>query len=98
MAEKQCTHCKEKRKEQTVPIVSAECEATRQNIVIKRLIWVIVLLIILLFGSNIAWIAYESQYEIVRETYEYQVDQDTLVGHNNCVIEGGEIANGSSKN
>ena len=98
MAKKECTHCKDKTENNTVSLVSAECEATRQNIVIKRLIWVIVLLIVLLFGSNLAWIAYESQYETVKETYEYDVDQDTTCGHNNCIIQGGEITNGTSEN
>lgn len=96
MSKKECTHCKDKMGNNSVSLVSAECEATRQNIVIKRLIWVIVLLIVMLFGSNLAWVVYESQYETVVETYE--IDQDTMCGHNNCVIQGGEIANGTSEN
>lgn len=96
MAKKECTHCKEKTGSETISLAMAECEATRQNIVIKRLIWLIALLIVLLFGSNLAWIAYESQYETIKETYE--VEQDTICGHNNCVIQGGEIDNGTSEN
>ena len=96
MAKKECNHCKDEIQNDTVSLISAECEATRQNIVIKRLIWVIILLIILLFGSNIAWIIRESQFETITETYE--IDQDAFSGCNNCILKGGEIVNGTSEN
>ena len=35
----------------------------------KRFVAIIVLLIILLVGSNIGWMIYESQFEVVEETH-----------------------------
>lgn len=95
--QKKCTHCDVKSETTIaqVPIVAAECEAVRQHSIIKRLISVVILLVALLFGSNLAWIVYESQFETIVETYE--IEQDTEVGNNNCIIKGGEICNGTSK-
>lgn len=94
---KKCNGCKTQNTEtEKIPLVSAECEATRQHKIICRLIWVVVLLTVLLFGSNLAWTLYESQFETFTETYE--VEQDTEHGNNNCIIKGGEICNGTPEN
>lgn len=95
---KKCTGCKTQSTEtmKDIPLVSAECEATRQHSIIKRLISVVIILVLLLFGTNLAWVVYESQFENIVETYE--VDQDTEHGNNNCIIKGGEISNGTPKN
>lgn len=94
---KKCNGCKTQNTEtEKISLVSAECEATRQHKIICRLIWVVVLLTVLLFGSNLAWTLYESQFETFTETYE--VEQDTEHGNNNCIIKGGEICNGTSEN
>lgn len=94
---KKCNGCKTQNTETNkISLVSAECEATRQHAIIKRLISVVLFLVVLLFGTNLAWIVYESQFENVVETYE--VEQDTEHGNNNCIIKGGEICNGASKN
>lgn len=55
---------------------------------IRRLVWVIVLLIVLLVGSNVAWIAYENSFDDMTETYT--VEQDGAET-NNSVINGGVI-------
>ncbi len=94
---KKCTGCKTRNTEtEKISLVSAECEATRQHKIICRLIWVVVLLTVLLFGSNLAWTLYESQFETFTETYE--VEKDTEHGNNNCIIKGGEICNGTPEN
>lgn len=94
---KKCNGCKTQNTEtEKISLVSAECEATRQHKIICRLIWVVVLLTVLLFGSNLAWTLYESQFETATETYE--VEQGTEHGNNNCIIKGGEICNGTSEN
>ena len=54
---------------------------------IKRLWILVVLLIVLLFGSNAAWIHYESQFEDVVVTQE--VEQDAENGENHFV--GGDF-------
>ena len=51
--------------------------------VIKRLWILIVILVALLFGSNAAWIWYESQFETVVVTQD--VDQETENGTNHFI-------------
>lgn len=50
----------------------------------KRFVAIIVLLIILLVGSNIGWLVYESQFEVVEET-NTTVEQDAENGKNNFI-------------
>lgn len=91
---KTCNGCGSDKLPSNVPYVvheSAMARAERQN---KRLVWVIVLLIVLLVGSNIGWLVYESQFETVETTEEYEIQQDAESGNNNSVINGGEIVNG----
>lgn len=95
---KKCNKCETHEIEtKHIPFVSAECEATRQHKIICRLIWVIVLMFVLFAG----YVIYNSQYEIVRETttetYEVDLEQDTEYGNNNCIVNGGEICNGTSE-
>lgn len=96
---KKCTQCSTRNADnkKEIPLVVAECEATRQHKIICRLIWVVVLLTVLLFGSNLAWTLYESQFENVVETYNVDLEQDTEHGNNNCIVNGGEICNGTSE-
>ena len=61
---------------------------------IKRLWILIILLVILLFGTNAAWIYYESQWEVV----ETQVVQDNDNGLNNYIGNDGSIYNGTTDN
>lgn len=95
---KKCNNCKTQNTEtQKVPFVAVESEALRQHKIIKWLILVIVLLIVLLFGSNLAWTIYNNQFETVKETYDIEVEQDTERGNNNCIVNGGEINNGETE-
>ena len=77
-----------------MPIAQHEKDQNRLMGIIKWLIAVIVILIVLLVGSNICWIVYENSFEDVVTTEEYQIEQDADNGHNNSIINGGEIANG----
>lgn len=62
----------------------------------KRLVWLIAFLIAALIGSNIGWIIYESQLEVVEETTEtYEIVQESSET-NNSIINGGEIVNGET--
>ena len=72
----------------TIPFAAHESAMGREERHIKALIWVIVLLIVLLVGSNIAWIAYENSFDDMTETYT--VEQDGAET-NNSVINGGVI-------
>lgn len=59
----------------------------------KRFVAIIVLLIILLVGSNIGWMIYESQFEDVVTTEEIVVDADDN-GNANYIGQDGNIYNG----
>ena len=69
MAEKKCNHCGTNSTPTSVPYVVHESTMARAERHTKALIWVIVLLIVLLVGSNIAWIAYENSFDDMTETY-----------------------------
>lgn len=59
---------------------------------VKKLWVIIILLVVLLFGSNAAWIYYESQFE----TVQTEITQDNQDGINNFIGNDGDIVNGSS--
>lgn len=73
----------------TIDVLAALAERT-----IKRLWVIILLLVLLLFGSNLAWIVYESQYQTVSVTQE--VEQDADSGSNNFV--GGDYIGSTEGN
>ena len=56
-----CKSCKGNREQ--IPYIVHEGAMSRMERVNKRLIAIIVLLIVLLVGSNIAWLIYESKYQ-----------------------------------
>lgn len=92
---KTCNNCSTDKAPASVPYVvheSAMARAERQN---KSLVWVIVLLIVLLVGSNIGWLVYNSQFEVVEETTITQENED---GYNNYIGNDGDIVNGETDN
>lgn len=98
MAEKKCNNCGTDKAPASVPYVVHESAMARAERQTKSLVWVIVLLIVLLVGSNCAWLWYENQFEVVEETTTetYTIDQDAEAGNNNSVINGGEVVNGEA--
>ena len=94
MAEKKCNHCGTNNAPASVPFAVYESVMAQ----IRRLLWVIVLLIVLLVGSNVGWLIYEAQFEVVEETTTetYTIDQDAETENNNSVINGGEVVNGKA--
>ena len=85
---KTCNSCRTDKAPASVPYVVHESAMARAERTQKSLVWVIVLLIVLLVGSNIAWIAYENSFDDMTETYTVEQDgADT----NNSVINGGVI-------
>ena len=70
-----------------MPIAEHEKDQNRLMEIIKSLIAVILVLIVLLVGSNIAWIIYENSFEDYVITQE--VEQDADNGTNNFV--GGDV-------
>lgn len=86
---KTCDGCKnkiytEEEKMMTVPYIAHQSAAARQERQIRRM-WIVVLVLIgALIGTNLAWIVYESQFEVA-ETWEQEVIQDANNGTNNFV-------------
>ena len=94
MAEKKCNHCGTNNTPASVPFAVYESVMAQ----IRRLVWVIVLLIVLLVGSNVGWLIYEAQFEVVEETTETIITQDNADGYNNYIGNDGDIVNGKADN
>lgn len=84
-----CNTCKEKKSPPNVPYVVHEGVMSRFERVIKRLWIALIMTIILLVGTNIFWISYESQFED-----SVTVTQENDDGYNNYVGNDGDIING----
>ena len=85
---KTCNSCRTDKAPASVPYVVHESAMARAERQTKSLVWVIVLLIVLLVGSNCAWMIYENSFDDMTETYT--VEQDGAET-NNSVINGGVI-------
>lgn len=96
---KTCDSCGTEKALASVPYVVHESAMARAERQTKSLVWVIMLLIVLLVGTNAGWLWYESQFEVVEETVTetYTIDQDAETGNINSVINGGEVVNGETK-
>ena len=92
MAEKKCNNCGTDKNPAIVPFAVYESVMAQ----IRRLVWVIVLLIVLLLGSNGAWLWYENQFEVVEETTETIITQGNADGYNNYIGNDGDIVNGEA--
>lgn len=97
MAEKKCNNCGTNNTPASVPYVVHESAMARAERHTKALIWVVVLLIVLLVGSNGAWLWYENQLEVVEETTT-TITQDNADGYNNYIGNDGDIVNGKADN
>ena len=80
-----------------IPFAAHESAMARSERHIKALIWVIVLLIVLLVGTNAGWLIYNSQFEVVEETTT-TITQDNADGYNNYIGNDGDIVNGKADN
>lgn len=70
-------------------IFAYESALERFHRIIKWLIVVIILLVLCLVGSNLAWVIYENQFE----TETIRVEQEAEEGNNNYIGEDGFIVN-----
>ena len=95
MAEKKCNHCGTNSTPASVPFAVYEIVMAQ----IRRLVWVIILLIVLLVGTNAWWLIYNSRFEVAEETTtETTVTQDNASGYNNYIGNDGDIVNGKADN
>ena len=62
-----------------MPIAQHEKDQSRLMGIIKSLVTVIVILIVLLVGSNVAWLVYENSFEdyVTTQDVEQDADNDT---------------------
>ena len=90
-----CTH-----RPDPVPFAVHESAMARAERAHRRLWIVVLVLIVLLAGSNGAWIWYESQMEVT-ETSNYEIEQDSSDGGTNYAVGGdfyGEAENQNHEN
>ena len=85
-----CANCNRQVEYPPVPFVVHENLRAQMDLHARRLVRVIVLLIMLLVGSNMAWLLYEEQFETVR------VQQEKERGVNNFIGNDGDITNGNA--
>lgn len=79
--------------EKDVPYIVYESEAARHERTVKRLLIMLGIVILLLVGSNMAWLYVFNQYDIASTTTEISTDE----GNANMLEAGndGEINNGN---
>ena len=89
-----CENCKGKdaHAPESVPYIVHESSMARMERQIKRLWIALIVCIALIFASNAGWLIYESQYETLEYSYDYQQDgQGTnIIGNGNDVNNGAE--------
>ena len=89
-----CDVCKERQRQaEPVPFIAHESAMARMERIIKRLWILIIILVVLLVGSNVAWIIYESQWEVYETT---EVTQENENGYNSYIGNDGDIYNGKT--
>ena len=83
-----CGNCKVKSAQAAdVPYIVHEAELARAERSFKRLWAAIILLIVLLLGSNAGWLYYESQFEETATTIEAEADDGgNAVANNNGMV------------
>ncbi len=77
----------------SVPLAVHENLRAQSNVDKRRLWIVVIILIVLLFGSNLAWLIYESQFETVSTSVEMENED----GYVNYVGRDGSIYNGETE-
>lgn len=84
-----CNNCGTDKKPSSVPYaVLVDFKETAKANSLKWFI-ICLVLIVLLVGSNIGWLVYESQFEVVEEITTQEVEQDAENGENHFV--GGDM-------
>lgn len=83
-----CNNCRDAKSPPSVPYIVHESAQARMERTLGRLWVTIVLLIVLLVGTNLAWIVYESQFEDVH----IEAEQD---GNGVNMVGGGDVTYGA---
>lgn len=93
---KTCNSCGTENQNVNVPYVAHESAMARSERNSKRMWIVILVLILALIGTNLAWIIYNSQFEAVEESTV--VEQENSNGDNNYIGNDGDITYGKTEN
>ena len=80
---------------ESVPYIAHEASMARMERQAKRLWIAVLLLIVLLVGTNAAWLYYENQLETVEK---WEITQENDCGYNNYIGNDGDIVNGETNN
>lgn len=95
MARKECVNCKACTETptdtiKTVPFYAYEASAARADEKNKRLLIALVISIVLMFATNIAWLYYESQFETVSYTQDGDGINNICIGNQEGIHHGSE--------
>ena len=92
-----CESCngKDSHAPESVPYIVHESSMARMERQIKRLWITVIVLIVMLVGTNAAWLYYESQWETVEK---WEITQENDGGYNNYIGNDGDIVNGKADN
>ena len=93
---KTCNNCGTENQHVNVPYVVHESAMARSERNSKRMWIVILVLILALIGTNLAWIIYNSQFETIEENTV--VEQENSNGDNNYIGNDGDITYGKTEN
>lgn len=92
MSTKECNGCGEHNKVADIPYIVHESAMARMERQLKRLWITILVLIVLLVGTNAAWLYFESQFEDVVTTTTIEAEQD---GAGVNIVGGGDVDYGA---
>ena len=77
-----CEECRERRV-QTIPYIAYEAECARHDRAVKRLVMVLVLCVLLIVASNLAWLYVWNQYDYVDYDYSQDGRGINIIGNDN---------------
>lgn len=87
-----CKGCGDHGEVQKIPYIAYEAECARHERTVRRLVWILVICIVLIFASNAVWLYAWNQYDY--EVTDESVDLTTRNGGNaNYIGNDGDIAN-----
>lgn len=76
-----------------IPYIAYEAAQSRLERIIKRLWITTIILIVLLVGTNVAWLIYESSFEYFETSIEAEQD-----GEGVNIVGGGDVTYGAESN
>lgn len=79
--------------EKDVPYIVYESEAARHERTVKRLLTALLVTILLMVGTNLAWLWVWNQYDFSSESYTVESNDDGISNYLNSGMNG-EINNG----